>query len=209
MDAISFTYATRNVFLSVAINHSFTGGDVWGPRNTGRSFGADDNQLPQAFLETSLDLQGIKEIFPCSFEMFPCSSCYCCPALYTTREWVLFWVETDSILPTLSSHSALAVQLSLLSPKYTQHFPTSGTLHRVYLLPVILFSDSHVTHFFPPCVKVFVPTRCSQNTLYLKCKLFPTILNHPSLLYHPPYDCSHLINYIFYLSVFCCLHSRR
>lgn len=120
------------------------------------------------------------------------------------------WTESDLIFPTLSTtHSALGVQLSLLSPKYTQYFPTSGTLHRLCLLPGILFPESHMAHFFPPHVKVFVPNRCSLDTLHLKRKLFPTILNHPSLLYHPPHDFTHLINYIFYLSVFCFLNSRR
>lgn len=99
MDAISFTYATRNIFLSVTVNHSFTGGDIWGPRNTERSFGADDNWLPQGFLQTSLDFQGIKEIFPCSLEMFSCSSCYCCPALYTTRVSPLLGLNLTSSSP--------------------------------------------------------------------------------------------------------------
>lgn len=94
MAAISFTYATRNIFLPAAINHSFTGGDVWSPKNTERNLGADENGLPQVFLQMSLDLQGIKEISPCSFEMFSCSTCYCCLALITTRERLLFldWI---------------------------------------------------------------------------------------------------------------------
>lgn len=207
MDATSFTYATRNIFLSVTVNHSFTGGDVWGPRNTERSFGADDNWFPQGFLQTSLDFQGIKEIFPCSLEMFSCSSCYCCPALYTTRVSPLLGLNLTSSSP--------------LSPPPTQLWPFSShcfpQIHPVlsYLRDFAQasawnpFPDNHMAHFFPPHVKVFVPNRCSLNTLYLKCKLFPTILNHPSLLYHPPHDFTHLINYIFYLSVFCFLNSRR
>ena len=136
MDAISFTYATRNIFLLVTVNHSFTGGDVWGPRNTERRFWADDNWLPQGFLQTSLDFQGIKEIFPCSLEMFSCFSCYCCPALYTTRVSPLLGLNLTSSSPLSPPPTQLWPFSSHCFPQIHPVLPTSGTLHR--LLPGIL-----------------------------------------------------------------------
>lgn len=59
-------------FPPEAVNNSCTGGDVWSHKNIGRSFETDENWLSQVFLEKSIDLKRINEIFPCSSEMFSC-----------------------------------------------------------------------------------------------------------------------------------------
>ena len=170
MAAISFTNATRNIFLPAAINHSFTGGDVWSPKNIERNLGADENGLPQVLLQMSLDLQGIKEIFPCSFEMSSCSTCYCCPALITTRERVFFldwiWLHFPMLPPSrtqfrlCSSHCCSPNTPSTLLPR---GLCTDSAPCLEYFSQIVTWLTP-----FPPHVKVFVPMRCSLSTPLLK-----------------------------------------
>lgn len=71
---VIYILSWEHFFPPAAINHSLTGGDVRSHKNIGRRFGADENWLPQVFLETSVDLQWSDEIFPCSSEMLSCLS---------------------------------------------------------------------------------------------------------------------------------------
>lgn len=215
MDAISFTYSTRNIFFSPAVmNHKFTG-DVWIHKNIARNFGVDENWLPLVFLEMRIALRWINEIFTCSSEMFSCLSHYCCPVLiphHTETVSPLLGLSPLAASPTTLSiaHSALAAQLSLLLLRHTQQSPSSGTSHRL-LLPLGCFApERHTAHCLPSTsLKVFVQVNsflCTPN-IPAAFQLFLIVLKLPPLPYFPPYHFSS--SYKLYIPLVHFLDSRR
>lgn len=165
MDASSFTYSTRNIFSPpAAMNHSFTGGDVWSHKNVERGLGADEYRLPQVFLEMSRDLQGINEISSCSSETRSqvVLSLLPCPHLSAHTEsesspWIApFWFHLLPRTPSLtqlwllSSHSCSSNTPSILLP---QRLCIDSALCLEYFSP-----GSHTAHLLPSSsLKVLVP----------------------------------------------------
>lgn len=197
MDTLSFTYSTRNIsFPPAAINHSFTGGDVWSNKNIGRSFGADESWLPQVFLEMSTDLQWINKIFPLFLWNASRSSGCGRPARITHTGGVLFldWVclALFPLFPSLTKLWLLRSHCRFLNTPSTL-LPQGLCTGSSGFLENCFPRKPHSSLSSSSSLKAFVRLSLPWAPPNLKSKLFLTILNPSSLLYFPPCHFPHLI----------------